>query len=170
MNSTFIIAAAVAVVSTLLAITRSNAVHALLYLIVSFFSVAVAFFILGASFVATLEVIVYAGAIMVLFVFVIMLLSLGAGAAGQERRWTSPRVSIGPGLLSFALLVELLYVSLYGVSHPGEIKVVAPRAVSLSLFGTYIVGVELASMLLLAGLVGAFYLGRRIEHEDHSLE
>ena len=163
------IAGAIAVIATVLAITRSNAVHALLYLIVSLLGVAVAFFILGASFVAALEVIVYAGAIMVLFVFAIMLLNLGTDAARQERQWTPPRVWVGPGLLSLVLLIELLYVSLHGVPQSGDIKVVAPKAVALSLFGPYIVGVELASMLLLAGLVGAFYLGTRIKHEDHSL-
>jgi NADH-quinone oxidoreductase subunit J len=170
MNTTFIISAAVAIVATLLAITRSNAVHALLYLIVSFFSVAVTFFILGASFVAALEVIVYAGAIMVLFVFVVMLLNLGPESAKQERQWITPRAWIGPGLLSLVLLIELLYISMHDVPRSDEIKMVAPKAVAMSLFGTYIVGVELASMLLLAGLVGAFYLGRRIEQEDQLLK
>lgn len=170
MNTTFIISAAVAIVSTLLAITRSNAVHALLYLIVSFFSVAVTFFILGASFVAALEVIVYAGAIMVLFVFAVMLLNLGPESAQQERQWKTSRVWIGPGLLSLLLLIELLYIFLHGAPQSDEIKMVAPKTVAMSLYGTYIVGVELASMLLLAGIVGAFYLGRRIEQENQPLK
>ena len=68
----------VAIISTLMVITRTNAVHALLYLIVSLLSVALVFFLLGAPFVAALEVIIYAGAIMVLFIFVIMMLNVGA--------------------------------------------------------------------------------------------
>jgi NADH-quinone oxidoreductase subunit J len=69
----FYVASAVAVIATLLVVTRRNAAHALLYLIVSFLAVALMFFILGAPFAAALEVIIYAGAIMVFFVFVIMM-------------------------------------------------------------------------------------------------
>lgn len=169
MNVTFTIAAAVAIVSTLLAITRTNAIHALLYLVTSFFAVAVTFFILGASFVAALEVIVYAGAIMVLFVFVVMLLNLGTASAQQERQWLKPAAWIGPVILSAIVLVELVYVYLHASAPAADFRIVSPKEVSLSLFGTYMVGIELASMLLLAGLVGAFYLGRRIQHktDDH---
>ena len=77
MELAFYIAGAVAVLSTVLMLTRLNVVHALLYLIVSLLAVAVVFYVLGAPFVAALEVIVYAGAIMVLFVFVVMMLNLG---------------------------------------------------------------------------------------------
>jgi NADH-quinone oxidoreductase subunit J len=77
MNTTFYLAAVVAVLATVMALTRLNAVHALLYLIVSLLAVSLVFFTLGAPFIAALEVIIYAGAIMVLFVFVIMMLNLG---------------------------------------------------------------------------------------------
>ncbi len=166
MNVTFTIAAAVAIVSTLLAITRTNAIHALLYVVTSFFAVAVTFFILGASFVAALEVIVYAGAIMVLFVFVVMLLNLGAASAQQERQWMKPSTWVGPVVLASILLVELVYVYLHSSTTAMDPRIVTPKEVSMSLFGTYIVGIELASMLLLAGLVGAFYVGRRIERQS----
>ncbi len=165
MNVTFTIAAAVAIASTLLAITRTNAIHALLYVVTSFFAVAVTFFILGASFVAALEVIVYAGAIMVLFVFVVMLLNLGAASAQQERQWLKPATWVGPVLLSVIVLAELVYVYLHSSTTAMDPKIITPKEVSLSLFSTYIVGIELASMLLLAGLVGAFYIGRRMERQ-----
>ena len=74
-------------------ITRRNAVHALLYLVVSLLAVAVVFFMLGAPFVAALEVIIYAGAIMVLFVFVVMLLNLGAPRSSSSSAW--PAVDVG---------------------------------------------------------------------------
>ena len=77
----FYVAGAVAILSTALMITRLHAVHALLYLIVSLLAVSVVFYTLGAPFIAALEVIIYAGAIMVLFVFVVMLLNLGEQAA-----------------------------------------------------------------------------------------
>ena len=85
MELAFYIAAAVAVIATVLMLTRLNVVHALLYLIVSLLAVAVVFYVLGAPFVAALEVIIYAGAIMVLFVFVVMMLNLGEHAVEMEK-------------------------------------------------------------------------------------
>jgi NADH-quinone oxidoreductase subunit J len=157
---TFYIAAVIAVLSTALAITRLNAVHALLYLIVSLLSVALVFFTLGAPFVAALEVIIYAGAIMVLFVFVIMMLNLGPQAAEQERQWLSAKTWLGPAILSLVLVAELAYV-LIGTSQVATTGSVEPKQVGIALFGPYLLGVELASMLLLAGLVGANHLGQR---------
>ena len=97
------------VFSTLMVITRAKAVHALLYLVVSLLAVALVFYGLGAPFVAALEVIIYAGAIMVLFLFALMLLNLGPQAERQERGWLRIRAWVGPGLSSLALLTELVY-------------------------------------------------------------
>jgi NADH-quinone oxidoreductase subunit J len=159
---TFYVAAAVALISTVMVITRLNAVHALLYMILSLLSVAIIFYTLGAPFIAALEVITYAGAIMVLFVFVVMLLNLGPQTIVTERQWLKPRAWIGPGILALILLIELIYL----VSGTGNIVTgteITPKQVSVALFGTYLLGVELGSMLLLAGLVGAYHLGRRLE-------
>jgi NADH-quinone oxidoreductase subunit J len=159
MTVTFYSAAVVAVLSTVLAITRLNAVHALLYLIVSLLSVAVVFFTLGAPFVAALEVIIYAGAIMVLFVFVVMMLNLGPHTTEQERHWMSIETWWGPAILSALLVAELVY-AVVGTGQVTPTSVISPKQVGMSLFGPYLLGVELASMLLLAGLVGANHLGR----------
>ncbi len=161
MNTAFYIAAAVAVISTFMVITRKNAVHALLYLIVSLLSVALIFFFLGAPFVAALEVIIYAGAIMVLFVFVIMMLNIGLKSIEQERQWLSPGIWVGPIILTAILTGELIYILTLSNTSPSVISVVTPKAVGVALFGPYVLGVELASMLLLAGLIGAYHLGRR---------
>ncbi len=110
MNLLFYISALVAVISTFLVITRKSAVHALLYLVVSLLAVAIIFFSLGAPFVAALEVIIYAGAIMVLFVFVIMMLNLGAQAAKQEAEWLRPGTWTGPSFLCAVLAGELIYL------------------------------------------------------------
>src|SRR3972149_5440738 len=110
MNTPFYVAAAVAVISTFMVITRRNAVHALLYLIVSLLSVALIFFILGAPFVAALEVIIYAGAIMVLFIFVIMMLNLGEPHAQEESRLLRPGIWTGPAVLCSILAAELVYL------------------------------------------------------------
>ena len=161
METAFYIAAAIAILATALAITRHEAVHGLLYLIVSLLAVAMIFFVLGAPFAAALEVIIYAGAIMVLFVFVVMLLNLGHAAAAQERRWLGFGVWIGPTLLSALLLAELLFVLAGGERSVTASGIVDAESVGIALFGPYLIGVELASMLLLAGLVGAYHLGRR---------
>ena len=166
MNATFYVASIVAVLTTMLVITRTHVVHALLYLVVSLLSLALVFYTLGAPFAAALEVIVYAGAIVVLFVFVVMMLNLGSQAAHRERRWMTPATWLGPGLFCAVLLGELIY-SLY-VGLPGRegVNVVPSRLVGMTLFGPYVLEVELATMLLLAGLVGAYHLGRK-EHLQH---
>src|SRR6185437_10068818 len=151
----FYIAAAVAIAATILTITRVNPVHALLYLIVSLLAVAIIFFVLGAPFVAALEVIIYAGAVMVLFVFVIMMLNLGKAAAVKEREWLSPGMWVGPSILSALLLAELIYILVGNVQGAATISggaVVNSKEVGIALFGPYLLGVELASLLLLAGL------------------
>lgn len=162
MTAAFYLAAAVAVFATLMVVTRLDAVHALLYLIVSLLAVAVVFFLLGAPFAAALEVVIYAGAIVVLFVFVVMMLNLGREAVAQEERWLKPGIWIGPSVLAALLLVELLAIlwALPGVSGKGP---VGAEQVGAALFGPYVLAVELASMLLLAAVVGAYHIGRRGE-------
>lgn len=161
MNVVFYLSAVVAVLSTCMVITRLNAVHALLYLIVSFLSVALIFYTLGAPFVAAMEIILYAGAIMVLFVFVIMMLNLGPQVVAEERQRLRPGIWIGPGILSLVLLGELVYVIVGIARFPQGIQGVGPKQVGMTLFGPYLLGVELSSILLLAGLVGAYHIGRR---------
>lgn len=161
MNALFYISAIVAVISTLFVITRANAVHALLYLVVSLLSIALIFYLLGAPFAAALEVIIYAGAIMVLFVFVVMMLNLGPQALAQEHQWLRLRVWQGPSLLAAILLTELIYMAMVGGHHMVTDRIIEPKDVGMALFGPYLLGVELASFLLLAGLVGAYHLGRR---------
>ncbi len=162
MTAVFYIASAIAVITTLLVITRKEPVHSLLYLVVSLLAVSLVFFVLGAPFMAALEVVVYAGAIMVLFIFVIMVLNLGPEAAAQERRWLDISMWKGPALTALVLLGLLVFVLRGHAWHPGT-KAVAPKEVSMALFGPYLMAVELASILLMAGLVGAYHLGRRDE-------
>ena len=156
----FYIAAAVSLAATALVITRTNASHALIYLIVSLLSIAVIFYLLGAPFAAALEIVIYAGAIMVLFLFVVMMLNLGRGSVDQERRWLHPRMWVGPGLLTLVLFLEIVYVIAGNPVTTAGVPV-TPKMVGQTLFGPYLLAVELASMLLLAALVGAFHLGRR---------
>ncbi len=161
MRVLFYLAGAVAVVATLLTVTRRNAVHALLYLIVSLLAVAAVLFAMGAPFVAALEVVIYAGAVMVLFVFVVMMLNLGERSTRMEAEWVRPRVWIGPGILALALAAEVVAVLARSSWRGAAAGTVGPREVGLALFGPYAIAVELASLLLMGGLVGAYHLGRR---------
>jgi NADH-quinone oxidoreductase subunit J len=160
MHLLFYIAAAVAVLSTARVVTQANAVHALLYLIVSLLSVALIFFLLGAPFIAALEIIVYAGAIMVLFVFVIMMLNAGSEEPQSRKALLRPATWLGPVLLAVILLTELAYLLWTGGFNPPAGGQLGPRVLGQALFGPYILGVELASILLMAGLVGAYHLAR----------
>lgn len=161
MSLLFYIAAAVAVFATLMVVTRHDLVHALLYLVVSLLAVAVVFYTLGAPFVAALEVIVYAGAIMMLFIFAVMLLDLRAATPLR----TPLRAWIGPGLLVALLLAELVYGLTLEARPPAAVEV-GPAAVGEALYGPYVLGVELVSMLLLAALIGARHVAARARDEE----
>jgi NADH-quinone oxidoreductase subunit J len=165
MNIIFFLSSFVAILSTGLAITRRDAVHALLYLIVSLLAVAVIFLLLGAPFVAALEVIIYAGAIMVLFIFVVMMLDKGWRTEQKQTLASSMRGWIGPAFLSAILLGEFLYLFAGSVPQGTPGGEVGPKEVGIRLLSTYVIGVELASMLLLPGLIGAYHLGRRVNEE-----
>lgn len=160
MSILFYGSALVALISTIMVITRVNVVHALLYFIVSLLAVAVIFYTLGAPFAAALEVIVYAGAIMVMFLFVIMMLNLGQSTIDQEKSWLKPNIWIGPAILAAILLIEML-IGLNAVEGQLAHTMVEAKQVGIALFGPYVLAVELASMLLLAGLVGAYHLARK---------
>jgi NADH-quinone oxidoreductase subunit J len=157
MSFLFYAGGAVALISTLFVILQTNVVHALIYLVLSLLAVAVVFFSLGAPFVALLEAIVYDGAIMVLFLFVVMMLNLGQTTREQEKAWLPPRVWLIPVVLATVLLSGLLS------SFPAnsiEVTEVGVMEVSGLLFGPYVLAVELASFLLLAGLISAYHLAK----------
>ena len=161
MEIAFYLSGLVAVLATLGVITGTSPAHAVLYLIVSLLAVAMVFFALGAPFAGVLEIIIYAGAIMVLFVFVVMMLNLGQEARAQEQAWLRPRTWIGPSILAAALMAVLL-AGLTG-ADAGRIisgELLTAKAVAITLFGPWLVVVELAALLLLAALVTASHVGR----------
>ncbi|MDY0058756.1 MAG: NADH-quinone oxidoreductase subunit J [Myxococcota bacterium] len=164
MTGLFYGAAGVAVLAAALVITRRSYMHALVFLVLFFLAIGTLLFSLGAPFAAALQVMVYAGAIMVLFVFSILLLRLPAGA-WRLRRWTADLGWALP-VLFVGLLAGVVAVALLGGRTPPEAPAVAAvvpaREVGLALFGRYLLGVELASLLLLAGLAAAFHFGERL--------
>jgi NADH-quinone oxidoreductase subunit J len=155
----FYLSGAVAIIATVLTITRLNAIHALLYLIVSLLAVSLVFYTLGATFMAALEVIIYAGAIMVLFVFVVMMLNLGSRAIEWERTILKPRTWLGPGILSLLLMAEFAWLLASAPVAGTAVAHFEPKEVGIALYGPYLLAVELASMLLLGALVAAYHLG-----------
>ena len=161
MTQVFYIASAFAVVAAFLTVTRSNALHAVLYLVLALFALAIDFLVLGAPFIAALEIIVYAGAIVIVILFVIMMVAGAAASDEQERRWLPPRAWVVPALLAGALAVLTIGSLAAGGGQAVAPTTIGPREVGAVLFTTYLIGVELASVLLLAGLVGAYYLGAR---------
>jgi NADH-quinone oxidoreductase subunit J len=167
MDVLFYISSAIAIGSSVMVITRKNAVHALLYLVTSLLSAAFIFYLLGAPFIAALEVIIYAGAIMVLFIFVVMMLNLGKDSEQQEKNWMKPKIWKGPALLVAILLVEyIIMLADSGGTFFHSVKV-NPRQVGESLFTTYVLGVEMTAMLLMSGIVGAYHIGKRKKKLRH---
>lgn len=170
----FYILAFVLIVSTALAVTRTRLVHAVIYLVVSFFATALLFYLLGAPFLAALEVIIYAGAIMVMFLFMIMTLRME-----QEREESEGGTFLRPwilavvlGAISLFLLGVLIWV---GPDHglPLKLAMASPMAFGAYIFHEFWFPVEIASLLLFVALVGALYLGREKrprENEDSEQE
>ncbi|HEY6131432.1 MAG TPA: NADH-quinone oxidoreductase subunit J [Halioglobus sp.] len=160
----FYLASLVAIIATIRVITNASPIHALLYMVISLLAVAMIFFCLGAPFAGALEIIVYAGAIMILFVFAVMMLNLGEETRQQEKRWLTPHIWVGPTLLAVVLFGELawtLWSHHTGIGgQPVGTGIVDAKQVGISLFGPYLLLVELASILLLAALIAAYHLGK----------
>ncbi|MCX5883519.1 MAG: NADH-quinone oxidoreductase subunit J [Deltaproteobacteria bacterium] len=164
-NTIFYLAAAVVISATGLAITRKSAVHAVCYLVISFMGTAVLFYILGAPLLAALEVIIYAGGIMVLFLFVVMMVKDQRSPIDKPSRikqWLPAIVLAGISAVMAGLLV---------FADPGNrlrppAVMGTPQEFGKLLFQEYWFPVEIASILLLAALIGALYLGRRKDHSE----
>jgi NADH-quinone oxidoreductase subunit J len=165
MEIAFYLSAAVALLATMNVIIARKPVHGLLYLVVSLLAVAMIFFAVGAPFAGALEIIVYAGAIMVLFVFAVMMLNLDDKGIKQEQSWTQLSIWIGPSILTTALLSQLVYSMLTGDLPAAGLNDIDAKQVGIALYGPYLLCVELASVLLLAALVAAYHLGRADEKE-----
>ncbi len=160
----FYLMALVAIISTVRVVTNTNPVHALLSLIVSLLAVAGMFMIVGAPFAGALEIIVYAGAIMVLFVFVVMMLNLGQQTVERESKWLNSSAWAYPALMSFLMGLVLVWMLASDYSSTPAVmgtEIVGPKEVGQALFTHYLLLVEVAAMLLLAALVAAFHLGKR---------
>ena len=162
----FIVMALMATGSSLMMVTRRNPIHSALWLIVTFFSVAVLYVLLNATFIAVAQVMVYAGAIMMLVLFVIMLIHLEWGA-----QWASSRsfARLIGGIITIMLFLQVM-AGVYTYTSVGQKGIYTAaklaelgntRAVGTLLYGKYAFVFEVASILLLVGIVGAVLLARK---------
>lgn len=166
----FIILAIVAIGSAVGMLLNKNAVYSALFLILNFATMAVFYIILGAPFVAMTQVTVYAGAIMVLFLFVIML--LGAEELGKRDKmdWQQPAAIV----LGVLLLAEVVVVIFFRDTVFQPITDLAEfgtaQALGLEFFDAYLLPFEVVGLLLLAALVGAIVIARRVRQEPNQDE
>lgn len=158
----FIVFAVICAVSSVLMITRSNPIISALFLILNFAALSGLYLLLHAQFIAVAQVIVYAGAIMVLFLFVIMLLR-----PEKEKLYVfNPRVKILAFALAFFVFVQLIYIIFMSSSTDSSnveasIKAGTIETIGMELFSKYILPVEAAGFLLLAATIGALVLAKK---------
>lgn len=161
----FIYFAAVCIISAVLMITRRNPVHSVLFMLLLFFHIAGLFVLLNAEFLAAVQLIVYAGAILILYLFVVMLLNV-------DRESAAPRANrYWPWLSLFGLLIaaEISFLVLRGSfpadagQQPMKLAVGSVRDLGIELYTKYLVPFEIASVILLVGLVGAVMLAKKIK-------
>jgi len=180
LDTIFIITAAIILISAILTITAHNVVHALLYLIVTMLAVSLVFFILGSSFAAALQIIVYAGAIMVLFLFVTMMLHQGEKSLAQERHLFHFSSSITALVLCSMLFFELIYllflmpVASNTIFTTALSPIVTVKQIGMQLYGPYSLLVVISALMLLSALITAIHISKnpsttKIKTQDNDL-
>jgi NADH-quinone oxidoreductase subunit J len=152
----------VAVFSALMMITSKNPVYSVLWLIVTFFAISGHYILLNAQFLAIVNIIVYAGAIMVLFLFVIMLMNLNKETAPQRNRWMKMGGAVAGGCLLLVLVAALKDSDIkrqYAMVNGGDIGLI--KVLGKELFTTYVVPFEISSVLFLSAMIGAVVIGKK---------
>jgi NADH-quinone oxidoreductase subunit J len=159
----FGVASVLSILCSIMMVTRKNPIHSALWLIVTFFSLAVIYLVLNAQFIAIAQVMVYAGAIMMLIIFVIMLIQLEV--EGLKRGRLSGAKIIGT-IITVLLFLEIIAAVM--TFRGGDVKAAAAApdmgtvaSVGTALYGKFLFPFEVASILLLIGVVGAVVLARK---------
>jgi NADH-quinone oxidoreductase subunit J len=148
------------VLCALLVVFSRNAIHSVLYLILTFFAIAGQYILLNAQFLAAVHVIVYAGAIMVLFLYVIMLLNLNQQVEPHKSTFLKLTATISSGLLLLVLVSSLKGTELIAAKEGNFPDIGLVKSLGRSLFTEYLLPFEISSVLLLASMVGAVMLGK----------
>ncbi len=170
----FFVSATITLLCALLTVLNHNAVHALLFMVLMMLAIALIFFLLGAPFAAALQVIVYAGAIMVLFIFVTMMLHLGPKSIAAEKRLFNLPSSILALVISLTLLSQVLVLlftahifdqtSALLASHSESTKEIA-----VTLFTSHYQLIVLAALMLLSALISAIHISKAALNNEDSV-
>ena len=152
--------AAISLSSAVMVITSKNPVYSVLWLIVTFFTISGHYLLLNAQFLAIVNIIVYAGAIMVLFLFVIMLMNLSKDTEPQKNRWLKLAGAVAGGSL-LLVLVAALRTTESQMTEMGTGTIGLIQNLGQVLFTQYVVPFEIASILFLSAMIGAVVIGKR---------
>lgn len=157
----FLILAVISVIAALLMVFSKSPVHSVLYLILTFFAIAGQYILLNAQFLAVVHIIVYAGAIMVLFLFVLMLLNLNRDTEPQKSTMWKISGAIASGLLLVTIVGALHGTIVLPMPEQSNPSVGLVQNLGLVLFRDFVVPFEIAGILFLAAMVGAVMVGKR---------
>jgi NADH-quinone oxidoreductase subunit J len=157
----FYILSFVAIVCALMMVFSKNPVHSVLYLVATFFAIAGHYFLLNAQFLGVVHIIVYAGAIMVLFLYVIMMLNLNKEVEPAKSNIQKVVGVIAGGLMSIVLVASLRSTELKMQTAKTNMEIGIVKNLGQTLFNEYLLPFELASILLLAAMVGAVFLSKK---------
>ena len=151
-----------ALFGALMVVVSKNPVYSVLWLIVTFFAISGHYILLNAQFLAIVNIIVYAGAIMVLFLFVIMLMNLNKETEPQKNRWLKIAGALSGGCLLLILVAALRNSELKGqLAQVKEGDIGLIKNLGNELFTTYVVPFEISSILFLSAMVGAVVIGKK---------
>jgi len=158
----FYVLSALALASALMVIVSKNPVYSVLWLIVTFFTISGHYILLNAQFLAVVNIIVYAGAVMVLFLFVIMLMNLSKETEPRKNKWLKLAGAVSGGSLLLVLVAALRHTEA-NMAQTGEGNIGLIENLGKVLFTDYVVPFEISSVLFLSAMVGAVVLGKREE-------
>lgn len=151
----------ISIATALLVVFSKNPVHSVLYLILTFFSIAGQYILLNAQFLFIVQVIVYSGAIMVLFLFVLMLLNLNKDTEPQKENMFKLMGAVAGGLLLVYIVGMLKGIGHINLPENPDSQIGMVKNLGLVLFSDYVVPFELSSILFLSGMVGAVLIGKK---------
>jgi NADH-quinone oxidoreductase subunit J len=156
----FWILAVVTLFSALMVITSKNPVYSVLWLIITFFTISGHYILLNAQFLAVVNIIVYAGAIMVLFLFVLMLMNLTKDTEPQKSKWLKIAGALAGGSLLLVMIAALKNTE-QKMTELGSGDIGLIQNLGKVLFSDYVVPFEISSILFLSAMVGAILIGKK---------
>lgn len=162
----FFFLSAVAIISALMVLLSKKPIHSVLYLTLTFFTLAGHYILLNAQFLAVVHIIVYAGAIMVLFLFTVMLLNLNIKGEFQKPTIVKVIAAISGGMLFLLLIASLKSFDATALSNPELTQIGLVKQLGKTLYTDFLLPFEISSILFLSAMVGAVMLGKKYKHTN----